>query len=43
MKMSGQIKYRNNFVFFKGTVCVTLDDPPCKDGNFRFTSVPLKP
>ena len=27
----------------KGTVSVILDDPPCKDGNARFTTIPLKP
>ena len=34
----------NNF-WLKGTVCVILPDPPCKekDSNARFTTVPLKP
>ena len=27
----------------KGTVRVISSDPPCKDGNVRFTTVPLKP
>ena len=27
---------------FKGTVSVVLSDPPCKDGNAWFTTVPLK-
>ena len=26
----------------EGTVSVILSDPPCKDGNDRFTTVPLK-
>ena len=26
----------------KGTVSVSLSDPPCKDSNDRFTTVPLK-
>ena len=26
----------------KGTVSVTSSDPPCKDGNAQFTTVPLK-
>ena len=30
-------------VWLKGTALrVTLSDPPCKDGNTRFTTVPLK-
>ena len=28
---------------FKETVSVILSDPPCKDSNTLFTSVPLKP
>ena len=31
------------FYSFKGTLIVVLSDPPCKDGNARFTTVPLKP
>ena len=27
----------------KGTVSVILSDPPCKESNVRFTTVPLKP
>ena len=27
----------------KGTVSVILSDPPCKEGNARFTTIPLKP
>ena len=27
----------------KGTVSVILGDPPCKDGNARFTKLPLQP
>ena len=30
------------FFNVKGTVSVTLSDPPCKDRNARFTIVPLK-
>ena len=26
----------------KGTVSVISSDPPCKDNNVRFTTVPLK-
>jgi len=26
----------------KGTVSVISSDPPCKDGNARYTTVPLK-
>ena len=29
-------------VVFKGTVSAISSDPPCKDGNARFTVVPLK-
>ena len=32
----------NTFIL-KGTVSVISCDPPCKDGNVRFTMVPLKP
>ena len=28
--------------FIKGTVSIILSDPPCKDGNTRFTTVPWK-
>ena len=28
---------------FKGTVSMLWSDPPCKDINARFTTVPLKP
>ena len=28
---------------FKKTVRIILNDPPCKDSNARFTTVPLKP
>ena len=28
-------------IYIKGTVCVFLSDPRCKDGNARFTTVPL--
>ena len=31
------------FFIFKGTVSVISSDPPWKDGNARFTTVPLKP
>ena len=27
----------------KGTVSVISSDPPCEDGNARFTTAPLKP
>ena len=29
--------------FIKGTVSVISSDPPCKDGNSRFKTAPLKP
>ena len=28
--------------YIKGTVSVITCDPPCKDGNIRFTAIPLK-
>ena len=31
------------FCILKGTVSVILSDLLCKDGNARFTKVPLKP
>ena len=31
------------FQYLKGTESVISSDPPCKDGNVRFTTVPLKP
>ena len=31
-----------DFHKIKGTVSVISSDPPCKDGNARFTTVPLK-
>ena len=30
-------------IVIKGTASVISSDPPCKDGNARFTTVPLKP
>ena len=30
-----------NFKAFKGTVSVISSDPQCKDGNVRFTTIPL--
>ena len=33
----------NENIFIKGTVSVMSSDPPSKDSNARFTSVPLKP
>ena len=32
----------NNHYMFKGIVSVISSDPPCKDDNARFTTVPLK-
>ena len=32
----------NNIFIPKGIVSVILSDPPCKDDNTRFTTVPLK-
>ena len=34
--------YWSNKFLHKGTLCVISSDPPCKDGNDRFTTVPLK-
>ena len=31
------------FCFLNWTVSINLIDPPCKDGNARFTTIPLKP
>ena len=31
------------YSYFKGTVSIISSDPPCKDDNVRFTTVPLKP
>ena len=31
------------FSYIKGNISVILSDPPCKDGNARFTMVTLKP
>ena len=36
------IKFYSAFKDFKGTVRVISINPPCKDGNVRFTTVPLK-
>ena len=44
IKMLNNLK--NTFLFLKlcvkGTVSVIISDPPCKNGNVRFTTVPLK-
>ena len=32
----------NNHYMFKGIVSVISSDPPCKDDNAWFTTVPLK-
>ena len=34
------VKIFNNPFHFKGTVSVISSDPPCKEGNVRFTTVP---
>ena len=31
------------FIKLKSTVSISSSDPPCKDGNARFTTVPLPP
>jgi len=31
-----------SITIFKGTVSIISSDPPCKDGNSRFTTVPFK-
>ena len=36
------IYHLSNERLVKGTVSVILSDPPCKDANARFTTVPLK-
>ena len=38
----GELPYIILEVQIKGTVRVFLCDPPCKDCNVRFTTVPLK-
>ena len=43
-----QVEYWNNevlikvYIRLKGTVNVISSDPPCKEGNARFTMFPLK-
>ena len=41
------LKFFQNFKLlnklYVWTVSVILIDPPCKDGNARFTKIPLKP
>ena len=40
-KESSRLLLKNlDFTFPKGTVSVISSDPPCKDGNARFTTVP---
>ena len=34
---------RNDDRNVEETVSVILSDPPCKEGNARFTTIPLKP
>ena len=29
-------------IFLKGTVCVSLSEPPCKHSNLKIKTVPLK-
>ena len=41
--MSNVRPSRCTFSSLKGTVCVILSDPPCKNANSRFTTVILKP
>ena len=41
-QVNASIKIRYKNTPFKGTVSVISDDPPYKDGNVRFTTVPLK-
>ena len=33
---------KQSVFYIKGTVSVITSDPSCKDGNFRFATVPLK-
>ena len=35
--------YNLGRTFFNRTICIISIDPPCKDGNARFTTVPFKP
>ena len=37
------LKFAFLFQNLKGTVSVFSSDSPCRDGNARFTTVPLKP
>ena len=37
------IKIVGNLILIKETVSVILSDPPCKNSNVQFTTVPLKP
>ena len=36
-------KYQLFLIRVKGTLSVILSDPPCKDSNVRFKTVPMKP
>ena len=43
MNRKNYLSYRARLILhFKRTVCVNSSNPPCKDGNARFTTVPLK-
>ena len=35
--------YFSIYIGFKETVCIISSHPPCRDGNTRFTTVPMKP
>ena len=37
-----KVSNQNQTLKIEGTVCEMLSDPQCKDGNARFTTVPLK-
>ena len=41
-RKEGRITSEHLKVILKGFTSVYLSDPPCKDGNARFTTVPLK-
>ena len=42
-RKEGRITSEHLKVILEGFISVYSCDPPCKDGNARFTAVPLKP
>ena len=43
LHLSCLLSFIKDIDLLQGTVSVISKDPPCKDGDFRFTKVPLKP